>query len=58
MSNQYEVDYEIIFTGTAHVEAEDVSDAASLVCVMDESINVIKSAAPETTVKRVIKREG
>ncbi len=58
MSNQYEVDYEIMFKGTAHVEAEDVTDAASLVCVMDESITVVKSAAQETTVKRIIKREG
>ena len=58
MSNQYEVDYEIVFKGTAHVETEDGADAASLVCIMDESVNVVQSTAPETTVKRVVKLEG
>lgn len=58
MSSQYEIDYEIVFKGTAHVSAEDGSDAASLVCIMDESVNVIQSTAPETTVKRVTKLEG
>ena len=59
MSNQYEIEYQVIMRGgKALVIAPSYDEAIGVFYSMDESIKRLQEPSPETTVKRVTKLEG
>jgi hypothetical protein len=59
MSNQYEIEYQVIMRGgKALVIAPSNDEAIGVFYSGDESIKQLKEPTPETTVKSVTKLEG
>jgi hypothetical protein len=59
MSNQYEIEYQVIMRGgKALVVAPSYDDAIGVFYSGDEGIKQLKEPSQETTVKRVTKLEG
>jgi hypothetical protein len=59
MSNQYEIEYQIIMRGgKANVTADSFDEAVDAFCSGSETIKQTREPTPETTVKRVTKLEG
>jgi hypothetical protein len=55
MSNLYEADYEIIFKGKARVSADDTNTVSELICILDESVEMLSREPYLVTAKNIRK---
>lgn len=59
MSNQYEIDYQVVMRGgKALVTAPSYDEALGAFYSGNENIKQLNEPTPETTIKRVTKLEG